>query len=222
MNKTTLIYKDLLVVHVIKKTLKNSYVSVHIDGSILLKTPKISQSYAEKILSQKEPWLRKKILELQKQTPLEIKLGEEILLFAEVCSIHNPELSILKQRLQKNSINSQEKIAKCYDSFYKEGANSHITSRVEYFSKLMNLEYSSIKFRKMRSRWGSCSSKKVLTFNTELMKVKKELIDYVVVHELAHLKHMNHSAQFHYFVEEHLLNAKKHRTELKKIRLATF
>ena len=86
----------------------------------------------------------------------------------------------------------------------------------------MGLEYNSIKYRKMKRRWGSCSSKKVLTFNTELMKLKKELIDYVVVHELAHLKHMNHSKQFHALVDRYLPSSKVYNAELKTINLSAF
>jgi len=83
----------------------------------------------------------------------------------------------------------------------------------------MGLSYTEIKFRKMKSRWGSCSSKKTITLNTELMKVKKELIDYVLVHELAHLKHMNHSKEFHSLVENYLSDSKVLRKELKNINL---
>ena len=86
----------------------------------------------------------------------------------------------------------------------------------------MGLDYSEIKYRKMKSRWGSCSSKRVLTFNTELIKINKELIDYVIVHELAHIKHMNHSKQFHALVEKYLPDSKYLRKELKNIKISTF
>ena len=94
-----------------------------------------------------------------------------------------------------------------------------IEGRVVYFSQLMQLEYSQLKFKKMKSRWGSCNSHKVITLNSELTRIKKELIDYVVVHELAHLKYMNHSKIFHQLVEEFLLNANKYRKELKNIKI---
>ncbi len=95
-----------------------------------------------------------------------------------------------------------------------------IAKRVEQFSKLMNLTYAELKFRKMRSRWGSCSSKRVITLNKELTKVDSELIDYVVVHELAHLQHMNHSKSFHALVQHYLPHAKQRRAKLKTVRIS--
>jgi len=95
-----------------------------------------------------------------------------------------------------------------------------IENRVLYFSSLMNLTFTKLKFRKMRSRWGSCNSKREITLNSELSRVERELIDYVVVHELAHIQHMNHSKSFHALVEAYLPNSKRYRKELKNIRLA--
>jgi hypothetical protein len=71
----------------------------------------------------------------------------------------------------------------------------------------------------MKSRWGSCNTRGEIVLNSELTKVSQNLIDYVVVHELAHLKHMNHSKKFHSLVLLYLPNAKEYRAELKKIRL---
>ena len=133
-----------------------------------------------------------------------------------------PEASKLRDKLQKLRVSSLANTIKCYNSFYKDYSNHYIIPRVEYFSEIMDLKYQEIKFRKMKGRWGSCSSKRVLTFNTELIKTKKELIDYVVVHELAHLKHMNHSKEFHALVQKYLPNSKQYRQELKKTKFSTF
>jgi len=143
-----------------------------------------------------------------------------VLLFGEIYSIDTQEASLLREKLERTRTTSVQNILKCYNTFYKECADKFIRLRVTHFSELMGLEYSDIKFRKMKSRWGSCNSKKVITFNTELIKVKKELIDYVVVHELAHIKHMNHSRKFHDLVDKYLPNSKRYRRELKNIKIS--
>ncbi len=94
-----------------------------------------------------------------------------------------------------------------------------IQKRVEYFSELMGLEYKSLRFKKLKSMWGSCNSRAIITLNSELMRVEQNLIDYVIVHELAHLQHMNHSKDFHNLVESYLPSAKEDRKKLKTIRL---
>ena len=83
----------------------------------------------------------------------------------------------------------------------------------------MGLEYKEIKYRKMRRRWGSCSSKKVLTFNSYLIKASHEQIDYVIIHELAHLKEMNHSKHFYALIEKIMPNYKEVQRAMNKISL---
>ena len=213
-------FKEFEITHIVKKTLKNSYIQISKEAEVILKTPKVSNVFALNLLSQRETWIRKKILEIKKHPPIKVNIEDEVLLFGEIYSIDTPEASSLRKKLEKIRTTSPQSILKCYNSFYKEFANDFIVLRVIYFSQLMNLEYSDIKFRKMKSRWGSCNSKKVLTFNTELIKVKKELIDYVVVHELAHIQHMNHSRKFHDLVDKYLLDSKRYRKELKNIKIS--
>jgi len=214
MNK--ILFKDLSVEHICKATLKNSYISVT-HAKITLKTPKVSSKYIEQLLIDKEPWIRKQLSKLEQKGVTKINLEDEVLLFGEVFSIDVNEAEVLRGYLQKLKIENRENILKCYDRFYKHHAQLYLTPRLEYFSQIMGLRYSELKFRKMKSRWGSCSSVGTVTLNTELMKVKKELIDYVIVHELAHLKHMNHSKRFHSLVEKYLNNSSILRKELKNI-----
>jgi len=80
--------------------------------------------------------------------------------------------------------------------FYKREAIKKLTERTEHWAQQMNLFPSSLKFREQKTRWGSCSSRGAINLNWRLMVFRQEIIDYVIVHELAHLKHMNHSAKF--------------------------
>ena len=76
-----------------------------------------------------------------------------------------------------------------------------IPERVRKYAPLVGVTYGRITIRNQRSRWGSCSSKGNLNFNCLLMLFPDDVIDYVVVHELCHRKHMNHSAEFYAEVE---------------------
>jgi len=146
-------------------------------------------------------------------------MEDEILLFGDKCSIDIKEAKELRNYLKNMKISTKENIQKCYDKFYKLYAKEYLTQRTEHFSNIMNLKYSELKFRKMKSRWGSCNSKHKITLNTELIKIDKELIDFVIVHELAHLTHMNHSKKFHLLVKRYILNAKELDKKLKTTHL---
>ena len=219
-------FKDLKIEHICKVGLKHSYISVKPSRSesfphakIILKTPKASQRYIINLLEEKEVWIRKQLSKTTQNRVKRVNLEDEVLLFGEIYSIDVDEAQMLRELLQNTRINTRANILKCYDTFHKEYSKIHILPRVEYFSKLMGLEYQEIKFRKMKSRWGSCSSKRVITFNTALIKVAHEFIDYVVVHELAHIVHMNHSKSFHSLVQNYLPDAKEIRKNFKNINI---
>ena len=97
-----------------------------------------------------------------------------------------------------------------------ERAREIIPQRVAYFAERMGVTYGKITIRDQKTRWGSCSSQGNLNFNWKLVKVPKEALDYVVVHELAHRKEMNHSAAFWAVVEKELPDYKERRKMLKQ------
>ena len=80
---------------------------------------------------------------------------------------------------------------------------------------LMGLRPAGITITGARTRFGSCSSKRRISFSFRLMQYPPEAIDYVVVHELAHLRHMNHSAQFYALIEQYMPDYKVRRAMLK-------
>ncbi len=90
-----------------------------------------------------------------------------------------------------------------------------LPQRVAAFAPQVGVTYGRITIRRQRSRWGSCSSQGNLNFNCLLMLVPSEVLDYVVVHELCHRKHMNHSAVFWAEVERVMPGYRTHRQWLK-------
>lgn len=94
-------------------------------------------------------------------------------------------------------------------------AKEDIPQRVDYFARQMGVRYGRVAIRSQHTRWGSCSGKGNLNFNCLLMLTPPEIRDYVVVHELCHLRQMNHSAQFWAEVERVLPDYRAARKWLK-------
>lgn len=145
----------------------------------------------------------------RKSTSIEITQKGEVIIHA---SNFTPDFYIqnfikaksqwIKKKL--SHVNSQNQLAKEKGLLKKEEitelkkiAKSVIGSRVEYFSKITGISYSKITIRCQKGRWGSCSSKGNLNFNCLLAMMPPKIIDSVVVHELVHRHHMNHSKAFY-------------------------
>lgn len=79
---------------------------------------------------------------------------------------------------------------------YRSAARIRIGQRCAYYRTLTGGSYTSVTIRDQKTRWGSCSSRGTLSFNYRLIFAPPEVLDYVVVHELCHLTHMNHSKEF--------------------------
>lgn len=81
-------------------------------------------------------------------------------------------------------------------TFYKRQAKKHIDQRLRHFQPMLKKKYKSFVIESNDKRWGSCNSKGELTFNWKLMIFPEAAIDYVLVHELCHLEHLNHDRSF--------------------------
>lgn len=100
-----------------------------------------------------------------------------------------------------------------------ERAKRIFPERTAYFAKRMGVDYGRITIREQKTRWGSCSSKGNLNFNWKLVLLDPKLLDYVVVHELAHRREMNHSVAFWKVVEAELPDYRERRRRLKECRI---
>ncbi|MFA7314733.1 MAG: M48 family metallopeptidase [Candidatus Magasanikbacteria bacterium] len=101
----------------------------------------------------------------------------------------------------------------------KARAKKIIVERVKYFAKLYGFSFKRISIKNTSTRWGSCSTKENLNFNYKLIFLSEDLLDCVVVHELCHLRHHNHSSKFWKEVSLILPDYRVRERELKKIHL---
>lgn len=101
----------------------------------------------------------------------------------------------------------------------KMKTRSLVRERLSYFQKFYGFQYARITIRDQSSRWGSCSSLKTLSFNVRLALLPGELSDYVIVHELCHLKHMDHSKRFWAEVSRTIPDYRSRRARLKQYQI---
>lgn len=96
------------------------------------------------------------------------------------------------------------------ESFYRDRAEELFTEHVECYAEEMDVEYESVTVRNQRTRWGSCSPKQNLSFNWRLTMAPEEVLEYVVVHELAHLIEKNHTDKYWRVVQEYMPDYKEY------------
>lgn len=123
-----------------------------------------------------------------------------------------------KVKLQKeNAMKRQEKreMPEAEKKYYRNLAREVLGARTGYYARKMGVTYGRISIREQKTRWGSCSSAGNLNFNWKLVLMPPELLDYVVVHELAHRKEMNHLPRFWAIVEKELPDYCNRREKLK-------
>ena len=95
------------------------------------------------------------------------------------------------------------------EKWYRRQAEQLLSEKAAFYAERLGVSFADIRIKDQRSRWGSCSSVGNLNYNWKLVLMPPEILDYVVVHELAHIVHKNHSAKFYALVAEYLPDYKE-------------
>ena len=175
------INQRLVTVHLEKRrNIKHVYLRVLNPNLIQIKTNiYYTLLDARDLIEKKMSWIENSIIRLEEK------------------NIHEDEFLYLGERKKLEDFK-----IKNIDNFYKKEILKYLPILVDEYSKKMNLFPTSIKYRKNKRTWGSCNYKNGLNFNILLMKFPIELMEYVVIHELAHIQHKNHSKDFWNLVKE--------------------
>lgn len=211
---------------------KRKTLSIQIDptGKVLVIAPKgLPQEVIMEMVSSKSKWIWKKLLELKEigykpksksfvDGEIFMYLGEEYRLKIEIDdNVKKPEVVVLQKKIYiKAPKYDKELISKTMEKWYREMCFSNIIERVEYYKESIGVNPTKITVKEQKKRWGSCTSKGHILFNWRCIMAPIEIIDYLVVHEMCHLVHMNHSKAFWGLVESILPDYKERRAWLKK------
>jgi predicted metal-dependent hydrolase len=186
LNFNIVINDKMVTIKIVRKRgMKNTYIRPKSSSLVQINSNQyFTQKDAKILIEKKIKWLEKSLLLFEKN------------------SLEKDEFHFLG--VKHKNLDSRD-----LNIFYKNEAIKIIPPIVENYSNLMSLYPSKIKFRKNKRTWGSCNYKNDLNFNFLLVKFPLEIIEYVVIHELAHIKHKNHSQRFWDLVEEYCSDYKK-------------
>lgn len=205
-----------------RRKIKNVYICIK-NGKIVVKAPiRISKSKIDELVTQKREWIERKIKNKEEDRLVDIKNKKYVYILGNKVNI---KFSYIEKRsinvkldrnsclvyLPKETIFNDEIysiINKKIDKELKEFSKYYIMLAMEKYIKITSLQPKEIVVRKFKSIWGNCSSKKVIKINQNIIHYGMDQIEYVCLHELTHLKYMNHQKEFWNYIKKYMPNYK--------------
>lgn len=194
-------------------------------GRVVLDAPSnTSQAEAESIVTQHARWLRVRLNRVREETehlrPMGYGPGEVVLYLGEPLGLEHyagDQVAAGNGALRVPFGDDAATKGRVRD-WYRECADTEFASVLESFSHLPWLEgqLPPWRHRFMKSQWGSCSARGAISLNTHLVRTPVRLIEYVVLHELCHLRHHNHSRRFHALMSMYMPDAGLRGKELRR------
>ncbi len=234
LEETTFILAELGIPYSVKRSKRRKRtLSIKIDENenvIILCPWRTSKNEIEQLLREKKNWITRTLIMRQKakQRQSSIETGK-IMFLGEQYVLKTPEAGRRQSNVRidgttiiveiKETFGPEErseKIRKTLVKWLRKRAKEIIGERVRKFQEIMNVQPKEIKIRNYKARWGSHNGKGVITFNLFLVMAPLEIVDYVVVHELAHLIENNHSKKFWCQVEKILPDYRQRRIWLRE------
>lgn len=200
-------------IKITRKFVKNLTLKVRINGEVELTAPKnLSETYIKSFLEKKKNWIEKKLKEISKR-----KTKENLYISGEKIFYLGKEYELI---VLKNNKNYVERIGdkiilftECTDdieakkeiinNWYREEGKKVFYPILKKYLEITGKYILKLNIKTLKSNWGSCNyRKKYINLNSEMMKKDIRFIEYVILHEVAHLEHPNHSKDFYNYIEK--------------------
>lgn len=193
------------------------------DGVVEVRAPfKIPKRDIDLFVASKEDWIRKKMAAFATQAALREHFRLD---YNDSIMYRGKPYPVVKRNGTRSGFDGEhfflppdltsESIKAACVQLYRLLAKRDLTQRTSHYAKRMSVMPVAVKINGAKTRWGSCSARKSINFSWRLIMADDEVVDYVVVHELAHLSEMNHSARFWAIVEGVLPDFRERRSRLR-------
>ena len=194
------------------------------NGGVEVRAPlKMSRRDIDRFVASKEKWITERLAKSQKQSEHREKFA---LNYGDTIALRGARRAITERDGTLAGYDgavfyfppnlTPEKIKTVCVQIYRRLAKIHFTQRVLHYAEQIGIRPAAVKVNPAKTRWGSCSAGKNINFSWRLIMVEDSVIDYVVVHELAHLMEMNHSEKFWAIVESVLPDFRQRQARLKE------
>ena len=205
---------------------KRRTAAIHIkNGSVEVRAPKkMPKRDIDKFVASKEKWITERLAQSQSYADQREAFSLE---YGDNVTFRGTEYPLAAKDGKRAGFDGErfylppdlqsEQIKSTVVQIYRRLAKLLLTERVGHYAGLMNVSPTAVKINGAKTRWGSYSAKKSLNFSWRLVMVSDAVIDYVVVHELAHITQMNHSARFWAVVAGVLPDYKERQKRLKEL-----
>lgn len=228
-------YKDKEIeFNIIHRKRKSISIKIESNGQIIVSAPlRINKEEILQVVKSKSDWIVKNQAEMKKRGLNKITreisegstfmyLGEEYPLYL----IFDEGIKNITVELNKESIERQgfiihantmdvEKIKIALEKWYREETLKIVTKRIDYYADNFKDKVTNIRVKEQKRRWASCTGKNAILFNWRISMARADVLDYIVVHEMCHMDHRNHSKYFWNRVEEIIPNYKEKHDWLK-------
>ena len=213
----------MITPQIIRSNRKTLSLSMNENADLIVRAPnRVSYDEIQKFISEKSAWIEKqhRLIKTRLKDNLNHNLSSQCLYLGSLykIKIDNNSIDPISFNGQMFTINneSRETTSLLLKNWYKKRFMEVALPRLSYFYDKYNLKVNQVRIKEQKTLWGSCSSKNNINLNYLLIMAPMKIIDYVIVHELVHTIHKNHSAKFWQKVETIMPNYKDARNWLKE------
>lgn len=209
--------------HQINNRSRSLRIKVSGAGRVVVTTPpRVPIHQIEEFVRYHQQWIEDKLSRIAQQPQVMTTdaiwiFGSRYELKKQVDPVARPGIKVDQAtRVIKVVILNEKKFNPTLERFIKNTAEKYLIPRLYQLSTKMDLSFKKVSLRNQKTRWGSCSSHGTISLNWKLVHFAPQIIDYVLIHELAHVRHMNHSTKFWALVAKFDPAYRSHQRELSK------
>lgn len=216
-------------VEIKRKKIKNIIFKIKDEGILAISIPwNVSYEYVEKLLAIRKDWILENIKKLKKISDGKIKYET-----GDILNIFDAKVSLVVEKsdeniiynengklyLLLNEVDDREYRKKMVDFWYREQGKIILNKMLEEWLLITGKFVNKLTIKTLKRNWGSCEvGKKNINLNSELLKQDRRFVEYVILHEIAHLEHPNHSKDFYNYIEKFMPDWKE-RKKLGKLQI---